>query len=102
MIDGTPGTTVFMLTYELTSSPWLSCCFVGQGCSSFGDCGIEAQSYRDQKHRNRHVVDQRSDNTQPGSRQNNRRPDIVGDHTHVACLLLPFVIFLHCSSSTSR
>ena len=30
------------------------------------------------------------------------RPDIVGDHTHVACLLLPFVIFLHCSSSTSR
>ena len=32
----------------------------------------------------------------------NRRPDIVGDHTHVACLLLPFVIFLHCSSSTSR
>ena len=32
----------------------------------------------------------------------NRRPDIVGDHTHVACLLLSFVIFLHCSSSTSR
>ena len=29
-------------------------------------------------------------------------PDIVGDHTHVACLLLPFMIFLHCSSSTSR
>ena len=32
----------------------------------------------------------------------NRRPDVVGDHTHVACLLLPFAIFLHCSSSTSR
>ena len=27
---------------------------------------------------------------------------LLGDHTHVACLLLPFVIFLHCSSSTSR
>ena len=31
-----------------------------------------------------------------------RRPDIVrGDHTHLACFLLPCVIF-HCSSSTSR